>query len=169
MNGLEAKPFTNLSSLHKSRGVLQNARRMCRMAISIKQPSTGRSAERPYSFWRNMLWLPVLSLHGIGNQRDFQICWLNFFLSSELFLPFCLIIFICCLRIFVTNFVICVRNFVTRITNFVICVTKFVIKTFCADRKKLLRARERQERYAKYSVNARLNDIWRSAHGAGFL
>ena len=31
--------------------------------------------------------------HGIGKQRGFQICWLNFFLSSELFLPFCLIFF----------------------------------------------------------------------------
>ena len=108
-----------------------------------------------------MIRLPVLSPHGIGNQRGFQICWLHFFLSSELFLPFCLIFFTIIKRFFITNFVTCVRKFVTRITKFVICVTKFVTNFFYADSEKCIGLRKKYLRHSKKhkGYNASLEQV----------
>ena len=65
-------------------------------------------------------------------------------------------VFIFSEKFFVTKFVTRITKFVTCVSNFVTAATKFVTKTFCAegkkyqvDSKKLLRARERQERNAK--------------------
>ena len=117
MNGLEAKPFTNHSFLHKSRGVLQNA---------------------PTPFGSMWYGFPYWARTGLAISAAFKFAGLTFFFPRSYFFLSAWYFLLSYKRFFITNFVTCVRKFVTRITKFVICVTKFVTKTFCADRKKLL-------------------------------
>ena len=108
MNGLEAKPFTNLSSLHKSRGVPQ-------------------SAPTPFgSMWYGF---PYWARAGAAISAAFKFAGFTFFFPRSYFFLSAWYFLLSYKRFFITNFVTCVRKFVTK----TFCAER---KKLLADREK---------------------------------